>query len=87
MEIQNIYGIPPPQPEEHHKAIESLNTIVQGTQTQSYKLEELAQENSVITSSNSSDMAQLAQMTVTMNAMQAQLKTLSEISKQSTRKK
>ena len=46
-------------------------------QTQGYDLEGLAQANVVLTSSNSAVMAQLAQMTVTMNAMQAQLKTLS----------
>ena len=36
----------------------------------------LAQASAVLTSSNSVVMAQLAQMTVTMNSMQAQLKTL-----------
>ena len=45
-------------------------------QTQSYDLEALAQANAVLTSSNSSVTAQLAQMNVTMNAMQSQLKTL-----------
>ena len=37
-------------------------------------MEGLAQANAVLTSSNSAVMAQLAQMTVTMNSMQAQLK-------------
>ena len=75
--VQNIYVLPPPQPEYHHKSIELLNTTVQVMQIQSYELEGLAQENAVITSSNSEVMAQLAQMIVTMNVMQKQLKTLS----------
>ena len=41
-----------------------------------FELEGLAQANAVLTNSNSAVMAQLAQMTVTMNAMQAQVKTL-----------
>ena len=45
-------------------------------QTQDYDMGGLAQANVVLTSSNSAVMAQLAHMTVTMNAMQAQLKTL-----------
>ena len=69
VEIQNIYGVPPSPPAEHHKSIESLHKIVQGMQTQSYKLDGLAQANSVITSSNSTAMAQLVQTTVTMNSM------------------
>ena len=36
----------------------------------------MAQANAVLTRSNSAVMAQLAHMTVTMNTMQAQLKTL-----------
>ena len=50
--------------------------IVQGMQTQSCELEVLAHANAFFTSFNTSVMAQLAKMTVTMNAMQAQLKTL-----------
>ena len=46
-------------------------------QTKSYELEGLAQGNTFLTSSNSAVMAQLAQMNMTMNYMQAQLKTLS----------
>ena len=45
-------------------------------QAQGYKLEGMAQSNAVLTRSNSASMAQLAQMTVTMNAMHAQPKTL-----------
>ena len=45
-------------------------------QTQSYDLEGLAQSNAVLTISNSEVMAQFAHMTVTMNSMQTQLKTL-----------
>ena len=43
---------------------------------QGYDMEGLAQVNTVLTSSHSVVLAQLAQITVTMNAMQAQLKTL-----------
>ena len=28
--VQNIYGVTPPTPEEHHKAIDNLHTTVQG---------------------------------------------------------
>ena len=46
-------------------------------QTQSYYLEGLSQANVVLTRSNSAVMAQFSYMTVAMNAMQDQLKTLS----------
>ena len=49
---------------------------MQGMGTQGYELEVLVQANAVLTSSNSAVMAQLAHITVTMNAIQAQLKTL-----------
>ena len=75
--MQNVYGAPPPPLEEHHEAIEDIQKILQGMQTQIYDLEGLAQANAVLTISNSAVMAQLSQITVTMNAMQAQLKTLS----------
>ena len=58
--VQNIYGTPPPSPEDHHEMIEDIQKIVQGMQTQGYKLEGLAQANAVHTSSNSAVMAQLA---------------------------
>ena len=74
--MQNIYVAPPPPPEEQHEVIEGIQKILQGMRTQGYDLEGLAQSNAVLTSSNSALMAQLAQMTVTMNVMQAQLKTL-----------
>ena len=45
-------------------------------QTQGCDLEGLTQANAVLNSSNSVVMAQLVQMTVAMNAVQAQLKTL-----------
>ena len=67
--VQNIYGEPPPPTEEHHEAIEDIQTIVQGMQAQIYDLEGLAQANSVLTSTNSMVMTQLAQMTGTMNAI------------------
>ena len=73
--VQNVYSVSPPPPEEHNKAIDNLNTIVKVMQTQSYELERLVQANEVLTSSNSAVMEQLAPMTVTMNDMQAQLKT------------
>ena len=69
--MQNIYGAPLPPPVKRHEVIEDIHTIVQGMRTQGYNLEGLAQANAVLTSSNSAVMAQLAQMTVTMNAMQA----------------
>ena len=47
-------------------------------------MEGLAQANEVLTCSNTEVMAQLAQTNVTMNAMQAQLKTLSTTSKNPT---
>ena len=85
MDVQNIYSVPPPPLEEHHKEIESLNKIIQGMQTQSYELKGLAQANTVITSYNLLVMAQLVQMTIKMNTLQAQLKTLSAMSKNPTR--
>ena len=45
-------------------------------QTQIYELEGLAQANAVLTSYNSAVMVQLLQLTVTMNSIQAQMKTL-----------
>ena len=44
--------------------------------TQSYEMEGLTQSNAVLTNSKSAVMAQLSHMTVTMNAIQAQLKAL-----------
>ena len=82
--VQNIYSVPPPSPKEHHKVIDNLNTTFQGMQTQSYELERLVQANEVLTSSNSAVMEQLAPMTVTMNAMQAQLKTFSSATTKTT---
>ena len=73
--VQNIYGVSPPHTEDHHKAIDHINTMLQVIQTQIYELEVLAQANAVLTSSNAAIMAQLAHMTVTVNYMQAQLKT------------
>ena len=74
--VQNIYNTPLPSPEEHNEVIEDIQTIVQVIRIQGYELEGLAQSNVVLTSLKSTLMAHLAQMTVTMNAMQAQLKTL-----------
>ena len=54
--------------------------------THSYDLEGLAQANAVLTSFNSAVMAQLAQMTVTTNVMEAQLKTLLSDQTNQTRK-
>ena len=85
--VQNIYGITPPPPEEHHEEIERLKIIVQGIQTHNYHLEGLAQANAVLTSSKSVLMAQLAQITVTMNDMQVQLKTLTSTTSNPTRTK
>ena len=67
--VQKIYGATTPSPEDHHEVIKDIQTIVQGMQTQDYDLEGLEQSNAILTSSNSAVMAQLAHMTVTMNAM------------------
>ena len=56
-------------------------------QMQSHNLEVLAQSNAVLTRSNTAVMSQLAQITVTMNAMQAQLKTLKAVPTNQTRLK
>ena len=56
-------------------------------QTHSYELEELAQANAVLTSSKTAVMAQLSHMAVTMNIMQAQLKTLTYSPTNQTRSK
>ena len=85
--VNKMYDVLPPPPEEHHEAIFNLNTIVQGTQTQSDKMEVLVQVNEVLTISNSVSMAQLAQINVTMNAMKAQLKTLALMKTNPTRTK
>ena len=85
--VQNIHGIPPNPPEEHHKVIESLNKITQGIQTKIYELEGLAQSNAFLTSYNLALMVQLSQTNVTMNTTQAQLKTLLATSKNITRTK
>ena len=45
-------------------------------QTQSYNMEVLAQDNAVLTSSKPAVISQLAHMTVIMNAIQVQSKTL-----------
>ena len=74
--MQNIHVIPPPPPEEHHEAVNDIYTMVKGIQTQSYELEGLAQANALLTISKSVVMAQLTQINVTLNAIQAQLKTL-----------
>ena len=56
-------------------------------QTHSYGLEEMAQSDAVLTISNTVVMAQLAQITFTMNTMQAQLKALSTATTNQTRSK
>ena len=53
----------------------------------SYNLEGLEQSNTVLTSLNSAVMEQLAQMNVTMKAMQAQLNTLSSATINTTKTK
>ena len=85
--VKNIYGVPPPSLEEHHKAIDNLQNIVKRMQTQSYDLEGMAQANSFLTSSNSVVITKLAHMTVTVKNMQAQLKELSSATKKPTRTK
>ena len=63
-------------PEDHHELINHINTIFQGIQIYSHKLEGMAQFNVVLTRSNTAVMALLAQMNVIMNAIQAQLHSL-----------
>ena len=69
--MKKIYGAPPPSSEEHHKVIEDIQTILQGMRAQGYEMEGLAKAKAVLTRLNSAVMAQLEQMTVTTNAMQA----------------
>ena len=69
--VQKNYSVLPPPPEEHQKAIGNLNNIFQGIQMQSYNLEGLEKSNTFLNICNSVLMAKLAQMTETMNAMQA----------------
>ena len=76
MAVKNIYGVLSPPPEDHHEAIDKLNTIIQGMQTKHYELEVLTQANAVLTISRSAVMAHLAHMTVAMNSIQEQLKKL-----------
>ena len=85
--VHNIYSTPPPQPEEHHDAIDSPKTVVQGIQNKRYEMDGLAQSNVVLTSLNSAVTAKLVKITATMNAMQAQLKTLYATSTNTTRTK
>ena len=85
--VQNIYSVPTPPLEEHNKVIDHINTIFQGIQMQSHELEGLSQANTVLASSNIAVMVQLAQINVTMNDMQAQLKTLSAAPMNQTRSK
>ena len=75
--MQKIYGAPPPSIEEYHEVTKDIQTTLQGMRTQGYELEGLAQSNAVLTSSNSAVMEHLEHMEVTMNAMKAQLKTIS----------
>ena len=35
MAVQNIYSVLPPPTEEHYEAIDNLNTVIHGMQTQS----------------------------------------------------
>ena len=43
--VQNIYGVPPLPPEEHHKVIDHVNIIFQGMKMQSHELEVLEKSN------------------------------------------
>ena len=61
--VQSIYEVLQPTQEEHHKEIESLNTIMQGMQKNGYYVEGLTKVNVVLTIYNSTVMAQLEQMT------------------------
>ena len=83
--VQNIYGVPPPPTEDHHEAIDNLNAIIKGMQTQSCELEVMAKSNEVLTRSNSAFMEQFAQTTLTMNSIQAQIRILSSAPTNQTR--
>ena len=85
--VQNIYGVPLSHPEENHEVIDNLNTIVQGIQTQSYDMDGMAQSNAVFPRFNSAVMAQLVQMSVTMNSTKVQLRILSPDTTNKTRSK
>ena len=50
--VHTIYGILPPPLEENHRDIDTINTIVQWIQNQSYNMEELTQANVVLTRKN-----------------------------------
>ena len=56
--------------------IDYINTIVQGMQMKSHEPEGMVQSNAVLTRSNIAVITQFAQMNITINAMQAQRKTL-----------
>ena len=60
---------------------------MQGMQTQRYTLEGLAQANAELTILNSAVRTQVAQMTVTMNTVTAQLNTLASAQTNQTRPK
>ena len=77
--VQSIYEVLQPTQEDHHKEIESLNTIMQGMQKNGYYVEGLTQVNVVLTIYNSTVMAQLEQMTEKMNVIEVQLNNLFEM--------
>ena len=76
-EVQNIYVmLTPAPPEEHNAEIESLCDITKGMQDQIFDMDELAQVNTVLTSTNTTGMAQLEQLKIAMGDIQAKIKTL-----------
>ena len=66
-EVQNIYGVSPTTPpEENNAEIESLHASTQGIQDQIFDMDGLAQANTFLTSTNTTVMEQLAQLTRVM---------------------
>ena len=85
MAVQNIYSVPPPPLEKHHEEIHQNNSA--SNADSDLRDGGQAQANEVLTSSNTAVMEQLAQMNVTMNAIQAQLKILESTPTDQTRLK
>ena len=77
MAVHNINIVPPLPPEEHHHTINSIHANTQGMHNQRYDMEGLTQAIKIITISNGAVMAQFSQVTLAIDAIQAQLNTLS----------
>ena len=68
--VKNIYGVPiPAPPEEHNKAIDSLQDISLFMQEKRHEMYSLSQSNAILASSKTTIMAQLTQLMATMGDM------------------